>query len=406
MTGQEMLDTGGIRGESMALKELLKKKIPYVLLRKFQNAREQWQVRHMDMLANVNKTNYDKHCLLAYITTPFTRIAETHQNQWQVTELARIIGEMGYNVDVIDFRSVKEKAPRKYDLLVDIQPLAGRPRLKWLKADAKKIVYLTGSESRWANAEEEKRRERVKATRHVTIPPEREAAPLDKAVESFDASFMIGNAYNWQTYQRAPEKMPPVYYIPNGGSVPVHPGGDRRSLHKFLFFASSGQVHKGLDLLLEVFANYCTDCELFVCSSYLKEKVFCKAYEQELFHTPNIHPIGFVDIQGQQFAEITAACGYVIIPSCSEGQIGSVLYPMARGCVPILSRACGYDEDEAIHLPDCNLDTIARYVKKYAEKDADWLAEKSLRCHEIVAQRYSREAFRKAVQEALLQVLH
>lgn len=392
--------------ESVKIGQILKKNMPNGLLQKLRGIRGTWHLRNMDVLENVNQTNHDKYCLLAYITTPFTHIAETHQNQWQVTELARIIGDMGYNVDVIDFRSSKKELPRKYDMLVDIQPLADSPRLKWLQPNAKKIVYLTGCESRWANAEEEKRRNRVKEARQVFIPPEREATPLDKTVESFDASFMIGNPYNWQTYQKAPEKMPQVYYIPNGGLVPVYAGGNRRSPHKFLFFASSGQVHKGLDLLLEVFAKLCTDCELFVCSNFLNEEVFCKVYGQELFHTPNIHSIGFVDIQGQQFREITETCGYVIIPSCSEGQIGSVLYPMARGCVPILSRACGYDEDEVIHLPDCSIETIAQYVKTYAEKDSIWLEEQSCYYHEIVAQRYSCEAFSQSVQEALQQVLH
>ena len=60
----------------------------------------------------------------------------------------------------------------------------------------------------------------------------------------------------------------------------------KRDPKKFVFFGSLGAVHKGLDLLLEVFSRMTTDCKLYVCSGYEKEEDFCKLYHKELYETP------------------------------------------------------------------------------------------------------------------------
>ena len=70
------------------------------------------------------RQSYDRNCLLVYITSPFIKVPkkETHQNQWQVVELAKIISQFQYNVDVIDFDNSKVKLSKEYDLIIDIDP--------------------------------------------------------------------------------------------------------------------------------------------------------------------------------------------------------------------------------------------------------------------------------------------
>ena len=60
-----------------------------------------------DIVKNVNHENYDKRCLLVYITIPFKDklTSDRHQNFWQAKELARLIGKQGYQVDVIDYQN-------------------------------------------------------------------------------------------------------------------------------------------------------------------------------------------------------------------------------------------------------------------------------------------------------------
>ena len=55
---------------------------------------------------NVNKTQYERRCLIQYLVSPFLGNDEarknSHQNQWQVVVLAEELGKFGYNVDVRD----------------------------------------------------------------------------------------------------------------------------------------------------------------------------------------------------------------------------------------------------------------------------------------------------------------
>ena len=95
----------------------------------------------------------------------------------------------------------------------------------------------------------------------------------------------------------------------------------------FLYFASGSQVQKGLDLLLEIFPRL-PDLDLYVCSQFGKETDFCECYHKELFETPNIHPVGWIKVNGPEFYELAGKCAYVISASCSEGQSGSVVQCM------------------------------------------------------------------------------
>ena len=118
--------------------------------------------------------------------------------------------------------------------------------------------------------------------------------------------FFKGNQRNLSTYgENRPER---VYFIKNSGYeflTPMHFSSKRPC--SFLFIASHGQVHKGLDLVLESFASR-PYLELFVCSMFGEEEDFCALYKRELYETPNIHPIGFVDIRGQLFRYIADRC--------------------------------------------------------------------------------------------------
>ena len=321
-------------------------------------------------------------------------------------EDARIACSLGYNVDIIDYECSCIRSDRKYDLFMGGISNIDMLQEGLLNEGCVRIARLAGSEPGFNDRKELERRQQMAVRRKARIAAERIGDEvLRNAIGWFNAAFLIGNELTWQTYRSANAFVPPVHYIPNGGLLFDLIEDGRRSAKKFLFFASSGQVHKGLDLLLEVFSTACRDCELFVCSLFRQEQEFCQAYEQELFHTPNIHAIGFVDVQGEQFLDVAGQCGYVIIPSCAEGKIGSAMYPMSVGCVPILSRECGFDEDEAILLRDCSLGCLEATVREYAAKDDEWLRRKSRYYHDIVKERYSREAFTEKFTSALKEVL-
>lgn len=356
---------------------------------------------------NVNKTQYERRCLIQYLVSPFLGNDEarknSHQNQWQVVVLAEELGKFGYNVDV---RDVDESSGLKtnYDLVLDIHPGLNDTYKAHMNEGCCRIAYLTGMNPRVANKNEQIRMSALRNRRGVLLPPERACELVSQEIETFDAFLFIGNAYNLKSFDEF--CLPPVYFIKNTGYTFPFPIKFRnKDTRKFLFFASSGQVHKGLDLLLEIFGQKDFPFELYICSSFQSEKEFCEVYKSELFHTSNIHSVGFIDIMGEQFCEISEKCSFTILPSCSEGVAGSVLTAMSAGIIPIVSRECGFEDDEVIQLRDCDMETIEEAIRYYGEKDSEWIEQESIRVRQIVKDRYSRESFVQSVRAALQDVL-
>ena len=59
-------------------------------------------------------------------------------------------------------------------------------------------------------------------------------------------------------------------------------------------------VHKGLDLVLEAFAAT-PELQLTVCGPVDRERNFNDFYRRELYRTPNIRTVGWIDVAGREF---------------------------------------------------------------------------------------------------------
>lgn len=350
--------------------------------------------------ANVNGTRHGRRALLAYIAAPFAgRMPPSHQNVWQAVELARILGDFGYDVDAVECGDRHARPSQKYDLFVDLHPGLNEHLQSTVNSGALRVAYCTGSNPAFSNAAERTRLTALFERRGVRLAPRRQVPPLDpEAFAHCDAMFFIGNEYNLDSYGTV---RPPVSFVSNTGYLlPAGSEHDSRRASRFLFLASSGQVHKGLDLLLEAVAAR-PGLELYVCSAFATERDFVAAYRRELFGTPNIHPVGFVNITSPRFQEIAASCAYVVLPSCSEARAGAVLTGMSAGLIPIVSRECGYDEDEAFFLPRCTVTEVGETLEHYASQSIGWVKEHAARSVGLARDRYAPERYAESVRRAM-----
>lgn len=364
-------------------------------------------IKNEDIIYNVNHSSDRKRCLLLYITSPFFSkvISTSHQNQWQAIEIARIIGSRGYVVDVANFQSKTIKLKYNYDLIIGLIPRGIDIYSNNMNPGCLRVAYLTSMNLAVTTENERKRLENLEKRRGVTLMPRRGSdAIIEKDIEQFDGAWYIGNEYNFQSYSHF--KMPPSFSIRNTGYVfPWADPNVERDPCSFIYFGSAGQVHKGLDLLLELFAEEIKDCTLYVCGNFALETDFVKEYQKELYETSNIIPIGHVNIETPQYEVLSRKCAYSIMPSCAEGCAGSVLANMSAGIIPIVSKECGFDDDEVIILPDCEKGTILKYIEEYRNKSQEWLKVKSRECIDVVKERYSDSSFTKTVEVALEGVL-
>ena len=357
---------------------------------------------------NVNNTQYKKNCLLSYVNYPFKieDVPNVHQHVWQVKEIARQLSVYGYNVDAAQFNSTKLLLTKKYDLIIDIVPTKFPEIKRHMNKGCKTIAYFTTSNPSFQNSAEKARINALEKRRGVEVEAQRQDRPYTREIENYDAYFMIGNSYNWKTYTDEFDLKEPFYIKNTGHKQEYRFDKSKKKKTNFIYFGSRGQVHKGLDLLLEVFSEDGFPCDLYVCGNFKSEKDFEEVYYKELYETSNIHPVGFVSIESEQFKELTESCVYSIIPSSSEANCGAVLTTMSAGLIPICSYECGFEEDEVIHLKDCSIETIRATVLEYAQKDDEWVKSKSKNSYDIIQERYSKKNFVESLSAALYGVLN
>lgn len=356
---------------------------------------------YLGVCENVNDTRWAKNCLLKYIVEPFNKDTtwHWHQNLWQAKELAKIIGEFGYNVDVIQYNDPSARLNKKYDLLIDNYPQNIHLYNDFLAEDCLKVYYSTTAGPIWQYRQEKERLDALYVRRGVRLPPRFELTPYDRNIDLYDAMFLFGNELTVSTYEEF--HIPQIFLIKNTGYAGLAGSNlANKDPHTFLFFASHTQVLKGLDLLLEVFSKH-KNLNLIICSNFKPETEFCRVYEKELFQSPNIVSLGFIDIASELFKKITQVASFVVLPSCTEGMAGSVLTAMSAGLIPIISRWCGFAEDEAIYFEDCSIDCISQTLTRYSRQSEEWIAAQSVQASHIVQARYSPADYSNSIRLAM-----
>lgn len=171
----------------------------------------------------------------------------------------------------------------------------------------------------------------------------------------------------------------------------------------FMVYGTDGFVHKGNDILVEIFAKH-PEWNLYLCGARGAEKAKEAGYQLP----PNVHAVGFVDTLSDQFNEIVGKCCYLLLPSCSEAPSTAVLTGMRHGMLPVVSRGIGLDELGAYleYFSDYHIETVEPVLTKLAAQgvDACGLPEKSRRVMEYADMHYKLSDYTEGLQEALRQI--
>jgi hypothetical protein len=346
-----------------------------------------------------------RHALLLYSAAAFGPSAQPqrHQNVFQQRELAAALGDAGYEVDAADFDETRSGLLRSdYDLVVDLHPVDLPLYHGRMRPGALRIAYMTGSDPDFSNAAERRRLADLERRRRVRLEPRRQVARWDRRLlETFDAMFYLGDRTTLDSY--AGLRLPPLHPLPNSGYEVEPTVPSSREPGRFLFLGSAGQVHKGLDLLLEVIAADAS-LALEVCADMRREPDFVRAYRREL-RLPNVRVHGFVDVLGPAFRELQSRCGAMVLPSCAEGQAGTVTVGLGFGLPAAVSRWCGFDEQEMVLLPDGGPEVLGAALRALAARPAAEVAAQSAGALALFRRRYRPEHYARAVREALRETL-
>lgn len=338
--------------------------------------------------------------LLAYIVEPFLIKGEdlpsqAHTHHTESLLIADAFLKSGYNVDVIDYRNGSFKPAKNYKFFV-----SARTNLaviaKRLNPDCIKIAHLDTAHFLFNNAAAYQRLLRLQQRRGITTSSLK-VIEHNSAVEHADYLTMLGNQFTESTYSYAKKRIFPLP-VPTPNIYPPHYKKDYdKCKNRFLWLGSEGVVHKGLDLVLDVFSEL-PECHLTVCGplDIPWEREFKQGYYRELYETSNILTIGWVDVSSEQFIDITSSCTALIYPSCSEGQAGSVITCLQASMIPVISYESGVDvSDYGIILMESTHTEIKDAIKRIQSMPNQDLEEMSRKAYEYARLKHSKENYQK-----------
>lgn len=334
--------------------------------------------------------------LLSYIIDPFLLkngepVSSTHTHYWESLQIARTLLNLGYHVDVIHYSNKTFIPRKKYSVFIGARTNFQRIT-QLLNKDCVKIVHLDTAHWLFNGCAEYRRCLDLQQRRGITLKSFRGVEP-NWAIEYADYATILGNQFTISTYSYAQK---PIYRIPIStcGVYPWSEDKDYEVCRKsFLWFGGPGLVHKGLDLVLDAFAEM-PDHHLTVCGPLQKEKDFRGAFYEELYQTPNIHTIGWIDVNSSEFTEVINKCVGLIYPSCSEGGGGSVINCIHAGLIPIVSYESSVDvNDFGLVLKDCSVAEIKNSVRTLSSLSTEELKRMSRKAWEFARANHTRERF-------------
>jgi hypothetical protein len=170
----------------------------------------------------------------------------------------------------------------------------------------------------------------------------------------------------------------------------------------FLWFGSYGAIHKGLDLLIDVFSNR-DDVILHVCGLTKQEKRFLRIRSKH-----NIVDHGFVDVSSGQYLQIVEKCSFSILPSCSEACSTSITTSMMHGLIPVVMRNAGFDRlgDNAVFFDDYSIEYINSSINKLVDTNPGNLELLSKKIYEYARSTFTLQEFECRFRSIMNEIFH
>jgi glycosyltransferase involved in cell wall biosynthesis len=327
----------------------------------------------------------------------------THISAWQNFHIARIFLDLGFEIEVFHFEDHDYLPKGSFDVFVDIVANLGRLSDS-LGPGVVKILYPMFAHWTVHNLNSYARHRALAERRGVAIPPKRLLAPND-SVERADHIFCKGGRFGRRTYAYSNNTLIPI--------AQIHPHAINEFIDRdfgtcgrnFIWIGGSSAVHKGLDLVLEAFADL-PDLNLTVLGRVAEEKQFAEVYRKELFELPNIKLAGWVDTLSDDFRTLVSNAAAIVAPSATELSCGSVIAGMMNGLIPVTTETADIEvAGIGIPIETGTVRSVSDAVAEVAAMSPVALRELSLAAREASQERYGGDKFIRTFRAAVCNAL-
>ena len=346
--------------------------------------------------------------LISYIPDDILKdesdVSPDHTHFWECRQMALTYADAGFDVDVVKFDDTTVRPDKPYDILVsartDLERLS-----RFLPEQCLKIAHLDTAHFLTHNANALARLADIRQRKGVALRSNRMLED-NWAIEFADMGCVLGNRFTAESYAYAGK---PIHRIPLS-SVQRFEWDEEKDFdacrNTFIWFGSGGFAHKGLDLVIDAFADL-PEQRLLICGPVDIEKRFVAAYRDQMYESDNIETIGWVDITTDRFRDITRQTVATLYPSCSEGGGGSVITCMHAGLIPVVTEEASVDiGDTGIELQEASVDQVREAVLRISEMDISELESRAKAAWELARARHTRDNFaaeyRRFVEKTVL----
>jgi len=344
------------------MKKILKKILPNVIIKKIKAINEKNRL-YQNINLDILKKNQKK-VLISYITksleTNFFRNNAAHPNIFEINQIIKSFIKLNYSIDVInslDEFNLSIICSKEYDVIFGF----GEPFYKASinNKNAKKIIYLTERHPNFSKLKEKERIKYYYKRHHTKVNITRSGRYYRKKdIDIADYAIILGSRLSYENISAKIKTLNPTGLI--NTKYIYKERNFKKSKKNFVWFGSYGVVHKGLDILIDVF-NDLKDINLYICGLNDSEKWILKNIQRK-----NIKYLGFININSDYFIDLMNKCSYVILPSCAESSATGVLTCMNHGLIPVVTKEVSINfEGRGLFLLE---DYTVEYVKDYIIK--------------------------------------
>jgi len=311
--------------------------------------------------------------LISYITAPFEKNIDEksfHTNLKEAIQILQVFIRNNYAVDIchcLEQTAIKDIKKKNYDLIFGF----GQAFVEACNANlsAVKIIYCTEAFPDFVKAKEQERLSYYKQRYGKEINVSRHGK-FYLPEHFLPANFLLfkGNKETEKTFLHL-KNIRKFFGIAPAPFLNTNYKFTERNIAEtkknFVWFGSYGAVHKGLDILIDIFNKH-ADWRLTICGLW-KEEI-------ELLPTmnPNSSINGFMDTTSDEFIDLVNTHSFVVLPTCSEGMSSGVLTCMVHGLIPLVSKESGIDlNNEKQYFKDYHSEIIEETLDYWIALDED-----------------------------------
>ncbi len=329
---------------------------------------KKWKASSPTIIYNIGLTTGNQPKVLLCYVNDFLYVHDPTNcpgtREVECASLLSCLVQMGCRVDVARYDTLKG-IRTNYDYLIGQGDSFRQASL--INPAAKRILYLTENPPQYSYEKELERIKYFEERHHVKVRLTRSGKFFRKEdFEHLYACIFIGNPSD-------------KTMLPGINTFTIRPTGFinrafdqkyakgirdyKKAKKRFMWIGSIGVIHKGLDILLDVFKKH-PELELYVLGVSEYERRILKHLTG-----PNITDVGFIKIQGEEFLDIVSKCGFVVLPSCSERLATSVITAMNHGLIPLVTRETGLEVPVGEVFDNFRVETIDEVISRWSMKD-------------------------------------